>query len=151
MEDPTDVGAFLRALRGPDEPLHLVTIDPDGKGPGNVTGRKHAADHDDRIARFIARQNVERRCNAYFTLNRVRGHPKHGKAKKSDISAVLGYGIDIDPPKACAGLSAWGDNKVSALRASDQPPTAFWCSGNRSRAGWWLAWGLVPVRGACVR
>lgn len=151
MDSLEAIGNFLRALRGPDEPHQFVTIDPDGKGPGKVKGCKFAADHDDRIARFIARQNVERRCNAYFTLNRVKGTPKHGKAKKSDISAVLGYGIDIDPPKACADLSAWRDDEVSALRASDQPPTAFWCSGNGSQAGWWLAWGLVPFRGACVR
>jgi len=138
MEDPTDVCAFLRALRGPDEPLHLVTIDPDGKGPGNVTGRKHTADHDDRIAKFIARQNGERCRNVYFTLNRVKGNPKRSKAKKSDISAVLGYGIDIDPPASCADLSAWRERKASELRESGQPPTTVWCSGNGIQAVWML-------------
>jgi hypothetical protein len=100
MGGPETAGSFLRARRGPDEPHCLVTIDPDGKGPGHVNGRKHAADRDDRIAKFIARQSGRRRRNAYFILNRVKGNPKHGKAKKSDISAVLGHGIDIDPPKA---------------------------------------------------
>jgi len=146
MEDPTDVGAFLRALRGPDEPHHLVTIDPDGKGPGKVTGRKHAADHDDRIAKFIARQNGERHRNAFFTLNRVKGNPKHGKAKKSDISAVLGYGIDIDPPATGADLSAWREKKASKLRESGQPPTAIWCSGNGIQAAWMLG-EPIPVCG----
>jgi len=36
------VGDLLRALRGPDEPHHLVAIDPQSDGPGNVTGHRLA-------------------------------------------------------------------------------------------------------------
>ena len=141
-----DLLHFLRALRGPDEPHHLVAIDPQSDGPGNVTGREFPANADGRIAKFIDLRNGKRHHNAYFTLNRVKGNPKHGKARKRDISAVLGYGVDLDPPDDCEDLSAWRDKKVAELQESSHPPTAIWCTGSGLQAVWVLA-EPIPIHG----
>jgi len=130
--------AFLGDLLGEGERINLVAIDPDGDGPGNLKGRLFNADDGDKLAKFVEAQNLRRRHNLYFTLNRLRRRPKHGKAKKSDISAVRGYGIDIDPPAPCADLDAWRDAKVEELQKSEKPPTAIWCSGNGIQAVWML-------------
>jgi len=132
------IAAFLGDLLGPDEPHHLVAIDPDSNGPGKLTGRLFAADAGDKLAKFVEAQNVRYQRDVYFTLNRVDSRPKHGKDKKSDISAVRGYGIDIDPPDPCADLDVWRNGKVEELQESEKPPTAIWCSGNGIQAVWML-------------
>jgi len=136
-----------RALRGQDEPIHLVAIASEKEGPGKVVGAPFAADDSDGIARFIEEQNQQGQRNIYFTLNQVGGDPKHGKPSKNDISAVLGYGVDIDPPASCADLSAWREKKASELRESGQPPTAIWCSGNGIQAAWMLR-APAPIESA---
>jgi len=128
---------FLRALLGQEEPYHLVAIAL-ADGPSKLTGRLFAAEAGDRMIKFVHAQNMRRGCNLYFTLNRVDSLPKHGKAKKSDISAVRGYGIDIDPPDTCADLDVWRNGKVEELQECETPPTAIWCSGNGIQVVWML-------------
>lgn len=127
-----DSAEFLANWYG-GAPFTLTTIPADGGGPTGQTFTDPAA-----AAQWASLQNAARR-NVYFHVNPGANTNDSGKLTKAELSALIGWHVDLDPPAGMGpgpDYDAWRTDALARVTACN--PSIIINSGRGLQAYWRL-------------